>query len=90
MQARAHCVALGLVQGVGYRWFVARRAQALGLSGFVRNLYDGSVELEVEGEKSLVEELVKEIRIGPRSARVTNIVIEWVEPLNQQGGFNIR
>jgi acylphosphatase len=90
MQARVHCVALGLVQGVGYRWFVARRAQSLGLSGFVRNLYDGTVELEAEGERSLIEELIKESRVGPRSAQVTKLIIEWVEPLNQLGGFNIR
>jgi len=53
MQARVHLVVHGLVQGVGFRWFVARRADGLGLSGYVRNLYDGSVEAEAEGDRSL-------------------------------------
>jgi acylphosphatase len=90
MQARVHVIVQGLVQSVGFRWFCARRAEALGLSGFVRNLYDGSVEVEAEGDRSLVEELLKELRIGPRSAQVTDLTIEWIEPLHQQNGFRIR
>jgi acylphosphatase len=90
MQARVHVIVVGLVQGVGFRWFVARRAQAHGLGGFVRNLYDGSVEVEAEGEKSAVEELVKELRSGPRSAQVRSVEIEWMKPLEGPNGFAIR
>jgi acylphosphatase len=95
MQARVHIIVEGLVQGVGYRWFVARRAQALGVRGFVRNLYDGNVEIEAEGERSLVEELIGEVKIGPRSAHVTNMRLEWEdlrerETSGQYTGFEIR
>jgi acylphosphatase len=75
--ARVHIIVEGLVQGVGFRWFVYRKAEALGLTGWVRNLYNGSVEIEAEGDRSLLEELIKEVKVGPRSARVTNLRIEW-------------
>jgi acylphosphatase len=70
----------GLVQGVGYRWYAARRAEALGLKGFVKNLYDGTVEVEAEGDRSMLEELIQQLKVGPRSARVTNLKIEWGSP----------
>ena len=90
MQARVHLVVHGLVQGVGFRWFVARRADGLGLSGYVRNLYDGSVEAEAEGDRSLIEQFIKEVRIGPRSAQVRDLSLDWIEPLRRQSGFVIR
>ena len=95
MHARVHIIVEGLVQGVGFRWFVARRAQALGLRGFVSNLYDGNVEIEAEGDRSLLEDFVGEVKVGPRSAHVTNLRLEW-EDLKPSGtsqhytGFEIR
>ena len=80
METRARIVVAGLVQGVGYRWFVAHHARQLGLAGSVRNLWDGTVEVEAEGERSMLEVLIRELRIGPRSARVTDLRIEWQEP----------
>ena len=74
---RVHIVAEGLVQGVGFRWFVHRRAEALGIKGWVRNLFNGSVEIEAEADRSLLEEFIKEVKVGPRSAHVTNLKIEW-------------
>ena len=65
MTARAHMIVRGLVQGVGFRWFVARRANALGLAGYARNLVDGAVEIEAEGDRSMVEELIGDVRVGP-------------------------
>ena len=95
MHARVHIIVEGLVQGVGFRWFVARRAQALGIRGFVNNLYDGNVEIEAEGDRSLLEELIGEVKRGPRSAHVTNLRLEWKElqPAKTPGrdpGFEIR
>ncbi len=72
-----HIIVEGLVQGVGYRWYAAQRAQALGLRGFVRNLYDGTVEVQASGDRSMLEDLIRELKVGPRSARVTNLKIEW-------------
>jgi acylphosphatase len=89
--ARVHIIAEGLVQGVGFRWFVSRKAEGLGVSGWVRNLHNGSVELEAEADRSMLEELIKAVKIGPRSAHVTNVRIEWVEiHSNQDARFEIR
>jgi acylphosphatase len=90
MTARAHMVVRGLVQGVGFRWFVARRANALGLTGYARNLIDGAVEIEAEGDRSLVEALVGDVRVGPRSAHVQDLMIDWKEPSHESGQFIIR
>lgn len=79
MSRRVHILVEGLVQGVGFRWFVARRAESLGIKGWVRNLPDGKVEIEAEAERSLLEELINLVKVGPRSARVTNLRLEWLE-----------
>ena len=75
-----HIIVEGLVQGVGYRWYAARRAEALGLKGFVRNLYDGTVEVQAAGDRPVLEELIRHLRSGPRSAHVTNLKVEWGSP----------
>jgi acylphosphatase len=90
MTARAHMIARGLVQGVGFRWFVARTANSLGLAGYARNMVDGGVEIEAEGDRSLVEELIGHVRVGPRSAHVQDLMIEWKEPSHEPGQFVIR
>lgn len=90
MVVRAHIVVEGLVQGVGFRWFTARRAQALGVRGFVRNLMNGSVEIAAEGERSLVEELIAALKVGPRSAHVRDLHIEWRTPEQETRDFEIR
>ncbi len=93
MHTAAHMVVEGLVQGVGFRWFVARHAQALGLTGYVSNRHDGRVEIEVAGERGLVEELIKHVKIGPRSAHVTNVHLEWANETDahhQYSHFEIR
>jgi acylphosphatase len=90
MQANIHIIVEGLVQGVGFRWFVARKAQGLGLNGFVANMYDGNVEVEAEGDRSLLEELINEVKIGPRSAHVSNLRLEWRTPTHKATGFEIR
>jgi acylphosphatase len=90
MTTRVHMIVNGLVQGVGFRWFTARRAEALGLTGFVRNRNDGSVEIEAEGESSLLEDLVRQVKGGPRSAHVTDLRIEWKDPTHTPGRFEIR
>ncbi len=90
MTARVHIVVEGVVQGVGFRWFVARRAEELGLLGFVKNLYDGSVEIEAEGDRSRVEDFIGDIRVGPRSAHITNVRIAWQAPLHLPSHFEIR
>jgi acylphosphatase len=64
----------GLVQGVGFRWFVARHARALNLTGFARNLPDGSVEVVVSGgEATAISRLEELLRSGPANAQVDRV-----------------
>ena len=81
----------GVVQGVGFRFYVRRIARELELSGYVRNAPDGrSVQVQAEGEKGKLDELLKFLQIGPRSARVDRIDSEWLEYKNTFSGFDIR
>ena len=66
----------GRVQGVGFRDWVARRARALELAGWVRNRSDGSVEIIAAGEPHSVEPLLEAARNGPPFARVTEVEVE--------------
>jgi acylphosphatase len=90
MEACVHIIVQGMVQGVGFRYFVYRLAMKLNLSGYARNLYSGDVEIEAEGDRSLIEEFIKEVKVGPRSAAVTDLKIEWREFQNRHKGFEVR
>ena len=90
MQLGAHIVIKGVVQGVGFRYFAYRQASKLALIGYVRNLYSGEVEIEVFGERSALEEFIKEIKVGPRSAHVSDMRVEWKEYESKNNGFEIR
>jgi acylphosphatase len=63
----------GHVQGVGFRWFVARHARGLGLSGYARNLDDGRVEVVATGEEAGLDRLEELLRSGPANAHVTGV-----------------
>ena len=84
-----HLVIRGRVQGVGFRWFAQREARALGLTGVVRNLADGAVEVEAEGDRARLERLVEALREGPRSARVTSVEVRWSEGSARHRAFEI-
>jgi acylphosphatase len=90
MDVAVHLVVTGLVQGVGFRYFVRRHATRLGLTGRCRNLYDGNVEIEVEGDRSLVEDLIQQVKVGPRSAHVTDTKVTWSAYQGRFSGFEIR
>jgi acylphosphatase len=77
---RRRIVVHGRVQGVGFRFAVARRAQARGLAGWVRNRPDGSVEAVFEGEAEAVEALVRFCREGPRGALVARAEVVQEPP----------
>jgi acylphosphatase len=79
----------GRVQGVGYRYFVLRLAEALGVSGYARNRADGSVEVVAEGDDGVLADFESRLREGPSFAEVTNVERE---PIAERGvgGFDIR
>jgi acylphosphatase len=79
----------GRVQGVGYRYFVQREADALGVTGFVRNLPDGSVEVVAEGADRVMDTLEARLREGPSFARVSSVERAAIGPRGDQG-FHIR
>jgi acylphosphatase len=90
MEVRAEIVVNGLVQGVGFRYFVMREAQKLGLNGYVKNLYTGEVLTVVEGEKAIVEEMIKKLRVGPMHAAVKSCKVDWQEPRNEFTEFEVK
>lgn len=87
--ARAEILVNGLVQGVGYRYFVFKNAKSLGLKGYTKNLFSGEVLTVVEGEKSLIEEFYNRLRIGPQYADVRDANIKWSEVKNEFNNFEI-
>jgi acylphosphatase len=79
MNARAHIFLSGRVQGVNFRGYTHRWAKELSLGGWVRNLYDGRVEVIAEGEKTNVEALIDRIKGGPSRARIESMDVRWEE-----------
>ena len=87
--AALHLIIGGRVQGVGYRAWVAEEAASRGLSGWVRNRRDGSVEALVAGDAGVVEEFLERCRDGPRAASVSSVTSESYDgPLPR--GFTVR
>ena len=84
---RLYLTVTGRVQGVGYRWFVRQLAASMGLSGWVRNRDDGSVEAQVEGPPDVLSEFVSQLRTGNPAARVDSIERKTLPP---QGGTDFR
>jgi acylphosphatase len=80
----------GRVQGVGFRFFAERAARREGLRGWVRNLADGRVEAEVEGEAEAVDRFEGQLRHGPTGARVEQVEVEDTVPEGRHVSFNIR
>ena len=82
-------VVAGRVQGVGYRYFVLRQADALGVSGYARNRSDGSVEVVAEGSDTALADFEARLREGPTFAEVTGVTREAIME-RSGGGFHIR
>ena len=86
---RGEIIVSGLVQGVGYRYFVRQTALTLGLKGYTKNLFSGEVLTVVEGEKFLIEDLYNKLKTGPRYAEVNKAAIRWSEYKNEFNTFEI-
>lgn len=89
MRKKMVAVVSGRVQNVGYRAFVLRYARALGLSGTVRNLPSGQVEVIAEGDERTLNQLLTLLRQGPPAARVTDVSVRWGDATGTEDGFRI-
>ncbi len=89
-RARLRIVVSGRVQGVFFRAATADQARALGVTGYARNLDDGTVEIVAEGPRTALELLAAWAHRGPRSAQVEEVRMEWGGSLNEFGEFRAR
>jgi acylphosphatase len=89
-KARASVLVSGRVQGVAFRAYAREEAMFLGLSGWVKNLPGGAVEVVAEGDRDKVEVLIDWCREGPPTARVDDVEVSWEAPRGEIGGFHIR
>ena len=89
-RARVRMVVSGRVQGVFFRGTAAEQARALGVTGYARNLADGTVEIVAEGARGALELLMGWARRGPRSARVDEVAIEWSDWRGEFADFTAR
>ncbi len=80
----------GDVQGVGFRYFAESHARRLGLQGYVRNRYDGAVEVEAEGDAPALERFLDLLRQGPRMARIQDVRVSWMPFRGDLGPFGVR
>ena len=85
----AHVVVRGYVQRVYFRGSLQREAQTRRVSGWTLNRDDGAVEAVLQGPRSAVEQVVAWMRVGPRGARVDSADVEWSEPKQALGDFEI-
>ncbi|MCL5438881.1 MAG: acylphosphatase [Patescibacteria group bacterium] len=85
----AHVVISGFVQGIGYRQFVRKEAEKLGLKGFVQNIEGGKVEALFQGDKKNIEKIIDECKKGPYLSEIKKVDIEWVDEMDEFPGFEI-
>ena len=89
-KVRAHLLISGRVQGVAFRYYAQDVAQSSGVKGWVRNCWDGKVEIVAEGEEGKVKKLISWCYQGPGSAIVEKINIEWEKYRGEFNSFAIR
>lgn len=80
----------GRVQGVGFRWFVAREAHRLALGGWVANLPDGTVRVVAEGPRADLDRLAERLSIGPPGGHVGDLSLQWLPATGLAAQFEIR
>jgi acylphosphatase len=88
-QARCRAFVTGVVQGVGFRYFVVDAAGEGGVTGWVRNRRDGRVEILAEGPRSTLEGLLAQVRRGPLGGRVDRVDETWETPTGEFRGFRL-
>lgn len=86
---RAHVFISGRVQGVNFRWYTQRKAEELGLTGWVRNLHDGRVEAVFEGREQAVKNAVNWCHTGPPWAWVDKVDVKYEQPTGDFKRFRV-
>jgi len=90
MPERLHAIVEGYVQGVGFRAFVIEQARRIGVSGWVRNRWDTSVEVCAEGERNVLEGFLGVLKRGPSAANVREVQVEWQAASGEFKDFRVR
>jgi acylphosphatase len=88
--SRLRAIVNGIVQGVGFRYFVVGAARSLALAGYVRNARDGTVEVVAEGPREALEELLAELQAGPGGSVVRSVETSWEEAQGEFQHFEVR
>ncbi|MCH9274914.1 acylphosphatase [Bifidobacterium amazonense] len=86
---RVHALVTGMVQGVGFRYSTVEQARRLGLAGWVRNRFDGSVEVEAQGGRAKVAQLISWLKVGPRWAHVEQVEVRSIPVTAERGAFRV-
>jgi acylphosphatase len=89
MKKRVHLQINGLVQGVCYRMYACDEAERLGLTGWVHNRHDGSVETVAEGEETKLNKFAEWCRKGPPAARVTSVEADYSDATGEYDSFTV-
>jgi acylphosphatase len=89
-QARLFVRIHGDVQGVGFRMFARNEARRLGLKGYVRNAYDGTVEVVAQGDRGSLEIFLDVLREGPAFASVNDVEVDWSQSKGEFTDFGVR
>lgn len=79
----------GIVQGVGFRYYITRAAKELNITGYAKNLYTGEVEILAEGARSSLEKIIEIAQKGPPHSRVESCKVDWLEFENKYRNFEI-
>ena len=87
---RLHAIVSGIVQGVNFRYYTSREAEALGLTGWVANRWDGAVEVIAEGTRPAAQSLLDWLRHGPPSATVMGVEVGWEKATGEFAAFRVR
>ncbi len=89
-QRRVHLLIYGRVQGVCFRAATCQQVETLGVTGWVRNCHDGSVEVVAEGEEEALSEMIRWCHKGPPAAMVTRLKVTWEEYVGEFSFFTIK
>jgi len=90
MNQRLHAIIEGRVQGVSFRYYSVLTANQLNLTGWVRNLPDGTVETVAEGEKTQLDSFLDFLHQGPPAARIREVRVDWTEASGEFNDFDVR